>query len=250
MANQTGLESWKNAKTYTEVLKLNQKYIGGDPDVRITPYTDGPLEPEIIDLVPGLLRLHSHGLLTLESQPASHSIECFREGEDASSEDQSVDIWKEIETKAWLRFIVPLHDDIISEQVVLKFCELLRGRTDFWMTIADLCAPEMIYHRTASDIYIHRRERQAKVAEQVESQTWEDIPLFFVDDGADIQDMDQWVEDLGLVSIKDAYPRVIMLAAMDWDEGCKIEDIVEELAIEAGMPPAFEHNDRVDTDAT
>ncbi|GKT67145.1 hypothetical protein ColTof4_13536 [Colletotrichum tofieldiae] len=64
------IDKWKKAKDWDALVDLNAEFIklsaDGIQDV-YTPYHLGPLDPESLELVPALLRLHEYGILTTNS---------------------------------------------------------------------------------------------------------------------------------------------------------------------------------------
>ncbi|RMY00723.1 hypothetical protein D0867_11644 [Hortaea werneckii] len=104
---------WKSAEYFQELLDLNRKFLRGES--KRSCYHRGHIFNETIALVPGLLRLHDYGMLTMESQPGTAptptTVTC-----PCCSDER----WIEIQQRPYLMFTLPYHDKV-PEDVVRRF---------------------------------------------------------------------------------------------------------------------------------
>ncbi|RMX85879.1 hypothetical protein D0868_15255 [Hortaea werneckii] len=63
------MRDWRLAESFQELLDLNRKFMRGES--KRSCYHSAPIFDETVALVPGLLRLHDYGMLTMESQPGT-----------------------------------------------------------------------------------------------------------------------------------------------------------------------------------
>lgn len=61
------LQQWDDVKSFGDLIELNKRFISGE--IPFTPYHGGPIEEPT--LIPNLLRLHDHGILTVDGQEGS-----------------------------------------------------------------------------------------------------------------------------------------------------------------------------------
>lgn len=75
-AREVTLKKWSKAENYGELVHLNRCYLQGA--LYDTPYYSAPIDAETHELLPGLLRLHDFGIITIGSQPQRLETELYR----------------------------------------------------------------------------------------------------------------------------------------------------------------------------
>lgn len=115
---EAAMRDWRLAESFQELLDLNRKFLRGE--TKRSCYHRGPIFDETVALVPGLLRLHDYGMLTMESQPGTapppNWVKC-----PCCSDER----WIQIQQRAYLMFIIPYHDKIPKEMIRRFLVELL-----------------------------------------------------------------------------------------------------------------------------
>ncbi|KAI9673509.1 MAG: hypothetical protein M1822_009938 [Bathelium mastoideum] len=220
---QSSLEAWRTAETYADIIKINARFLRGDT-VDITPYSNEPIAPETEGLVPELLRLHTYGLFTENSQPADYGT--FWEKTEG---------WWEVKENAYIVFWLPTHPSIVPQNSVDKFCELVQKREDLNRSIATLHPePKTIYQSTSLGS-LCQMHRYASDKEDLERSDWTEEIIDFRDVRG-YQDRWKFIPR----PLSEANPLVITLISKTWNLDCRIGQIVEQMAQEAGISPSFD----------
>jgi hypothetical protein len=71
-ACQPGNQGWTNVDDFSQILKLNKSFLLGK--ISATAYQQGPIDHETSSLVPDLIGLHDHRILTHSSQPYHREV--------------------------------------------------------------------------------------------------------------------------------------------------------------------------------
>ncbi|KAI6831416.1 hypothetical protein KC340_g11711 [Hortaea werneckii] len=219
---------WKSAESFQELLDLNRKFLRGES--KRSCYHRGPIFNETIALVPGLLRLHDYGMLTMESQPGTAptptTVTC-----PCCSDER----WVEIQQRPYLMFILPYHDKV-PEDVVRRFLVELLIDDGFYahvwrdegscrwskcrknIRIASSFPQEWATHISKE---AERKEDLAsaelKHQQRLDSQCGCETDIFATYDNV----------------MEDASPLLVRILAKSWDE-TDLQALVENAAIRAG----------------
>ena len=108
------LDTWDNAADYADLLDLNRQFLRGE--LGFTCYHMGPIYSETQPMVPGLLRLHDFGILTLESQPSKTVGPTYEECK--CCEDT---YWQRTQHRAFITFLLPRSEDWVSVAELERF---------------------------------------------------------------------------------------------------------------------------------
>lgn len=100
---------WLNCNNFCELLEMNIKFIKGE--LNATPYHLGPLDNPSQELINNLLKLHKHGIFTVDGQESrcEYGTKC---------DDYMIDI----KQRGYLRF----HIDLNNKQLISSFFEQLK----------------------------------------------------------------------------------------------------------------------------
>ena len=124
------MKKWQDAESWIALVQLNREFIlqsQAGEDVQ-TPYHDGPLCEETIELIPGLLRLHEYRLLTVCSQPMELKVLWDKESH----------MWIESKQVPFVEFLIPYEGEttkafisnlIKDSQLITHVCD---DRNNFW----------------------------------------------------------------------------------------------------------------------
>lgn len=107
------MRDWRLAESFQELLDLNRKFLRGES--KRSCYHSAPIFDETVALVPGLLRLHDYGMLTMESQPGTAPPPTWTKCPCCSDER-----WVQTQQRPFLMFIIPFHDKV-PEEVIRRF---------------------------------------------------------------------------------------------------------------------------------
>ena len=126
------IAKFMSVKDWAGFIDLNRQSLRGQVD--FSPYHAGPIYSETKPLVPGLLRLHDFGILTIESQPsqlkgpvvtpANPNHECCK-GKD----------WMLMRDLPYLSFIVPDAGSRIKDENLRAFSLELVQNQDFYASL-------------------------------------------------------------------------------------------------------------------
>ncbi|KAI7548686.1 hypothetical protein KC343_g14115 [Hortaea werneckii] len=224
---------WKSAKSFQELLDLNRKFLRRESNRSC--YHDGPIFDETIALVPGLLRLHDYGMLTVESQPSEDTAPTWEDCPCCPFEG-----WFQNQQRPYLVFILPYHDKIPKE-VVRRFLVELLIDDDFYAHVWrdggscrwDSCRKDV---RTASSFpqdWTTNIRKQAKEKDGVASAT--PFPAQRLDLQCGCQaDVFRTHEKV----MEKASPLLVRVLAKSWEE-TDLQALVENAAIRAGVQPLY-----------
>ena len=216
---------WHSTKTYDEAIELNRLFIQGE---RIcTNYHCGPLDEESELLIPGLLTLHTFGILTHGSQPFKKEPEYIERGGGW---------WFQGQQRPYLQFLIP-QNHRAEEYAVHKLCELLledpRIATFIVQPKEDLdngCEP---WATTMDEWHPVTGVRAALTVPEL----WAEEFDFSTSTGADASIFVHTGDDWNVPSINHARCLDVTVASQDWDEDLDLLKLVKDAAMEAGIHP-------------
>ncbi|KAL8665256.1 MAG: hypothetical protein Q9168_007751 [Polycauliona sp. 1 TL-2023] len=217
-------KQWLELPDYDAALHLNQAFIKGERRCNIG--HRGPLDPETKPLIPGLLRLHEYGLLTYDSQP-------FRPQERISLKEKG-GWWQEIRQRPYLRFLVPGRDRI-PLVAITAFTSFL---------FADAAIVTHVVHPDAGKTYGTNIDDRHATTESKFAFSLEQLEKMDMTVSASVQAVyrhstDDWarVRALGLARCFD-----ISVASRSWDQDLDLLQVVEDIAIKAGIERYYPHD--------
>ncbi|RMZ10496.1 hypothetical protein D0862_03238 [Hortaea werneckii] len=224
---------WRSASSFQELLDFNRKFLRGES--KRSCYHRGPIFNETIALVPGLLRLHDYGMLTMESQPGTAPtptrIEC-----PCCSDER----WVQIQQRPYLMLILPYHDKIPKE-VVRRFLVELLIDDDFYAHIWRdegscrwrSCRKNI---RTASSFpqdWATHKSKEAEKKEDLASAELNHQQRLDLQCGCET-DIFATYDNV----MEDTSPLLVRVLAKSWEE-TDLQALVENAAIRAGVQPLY-----------
>ncbi|RMZ23527.1 hypothetical protein D0859_12442 [Hortaea werneckii] len=224
---------WMSAKSFQELLDLNRKFLRCES--KRSCYHRGPIFNETIALVPGLLRLHDYGMLTVESQPSQDTAPTWENCPCCPFEG-----WFQNQQRPYLIFILPYHDKIPKKAVRRFLVELLID-DDFYAHVWrdggscrwGNCRKDV---RTASSFpqdWTTNIRKQAKEKDGVASAT--PFPAQRLDLQCGCQaDVFRTHEKV----MEKTSPLLVRVLAKSWEE-TDLQALVENAAIRAGVQPLY-----------
>ncbi|KAI7237593.1 hypothetical protein KC330_g3074 [Hortaea werneckii] len=224
---------WKSAKSFQELLDLNRKFLRSES--KRSCYHRAPIFNETVALVPGLLRPHDYGMLTVESQPSEDTAPTWEDCPCCPFEG-----WFQNQQRPYLAFVLP-HEDQIPKEVVQRFLVELLIDDDFYVHVWrdggscrwGNCRKNI---RTASSFpqdWTTNIRKQAKEKEGVASVTPTLAQRLDLQCGCQaevFQTHDNVMED--------ARPLLVRVLAKSWEES-DLQALVENAAVRAGVQPLY-----------
>lgn len=201
---------WKNAQTFCELLNLNKEFLSGMSHV--TPYHVGPIDPETIPLVPGLLKLHKLRIFTVSSQP-------FEQTDGDHNGEEYYDHWQ----KPFLELVMAGNDQPV------KLFKKLREYPGLAVYAATLFPYEVIPGSTQG-MTVVTKYRNSSTVKDLQNKDWFEYSTVHSYDPSD--------EDLfELKAMRKAEPWVISVAVTEWERDVDLIATVEHAAKECGIRP-------------
>ena len=230
-------KAWHEASSYADCLALSRAYLRDER--RSNPLMAGSIQPETFPLVPGLLRLHDYGIMTLESQPHDDGGPIV----DHDYDDWSLK-WRQRVQRAWLSFLIPRTQNQLPLSNIDAFCEAILAHPRIMTRIVGVApssteAPivsqnidsidENGYCRI-SDVRMACTERELRnTAYELETV----IPPWEKDCPEGRWPVD-WI-DGDWPAVEATRPLEIDIVARDWDDDLDLQALVEQVAIKAGL---------------
>ncbi|KAL8997397.1 MAG: hypothetical protein Q9169_003328 [Polycauliona sp. 2 TL-2023] len=217
---------WLALQSYNGALRLNQFFIRGERPCNISYRT--PLDPETENLIPGLLRLHMYGLLTYGSQP----FQPIQRIKVDAGEDEERGWWREWHQRPYLCFLVPQHDRV-PKQVIEEFTSLLLAHPDIATCIS--YGNRSCRTNITGDHVTTERKLAFHDWDLDNTKYWARTTIY----AKYHHRADEWNVD----AVTKADCMDISVASRSWDEDLDLLQLVENLAIEAGMNRAYSPDD-------
>ncbi|KAI7471147.1 hypothetical protein KC351_g12275 [Hortaea werneckii] len=228
------MRDWRLAESLQELLDLNRKFLRGER--KRSCYHSAPIFDENVALVPGLLRLHDYGMLTMESQPATAPPPTWVKCPCCSDER-----WVQIQQRAYLMFIIP-YQDKLPEDLIRRFLVELLIDDDFyahiWHDEGSSCRWGKCRKniRTASsfpqDWATHTR-KEAEKEEDLASAELRYQQLLDLQCGCETTIFATYDNVM-----EDASPLLVRVLAKSWEE-TDLQALVENAAVKAGVQPLY-----------
>ncbi|GAB1736906.1 hypothetical protein NU219Hw_g8931t1 [Hortaea werneckii] len=224
---------WKSAESFQELLDFNRKFLRGES--KRSCYHRGPIFNETVALVPGLLRLHDYGMLTVESQPSEDTAPTWENCPCCHFEG-----WFQNQQRPYLVFVLPYRDKI-PKKVVRRFLVELLIDDDFYVHVwrdGGSCRWGSCHRdiRTASSFpqnWTTNIRKEATEKEGVASAT--PIPAQRLDLQCGCRaEVFQTYDNV----MEDASPLLVRVLAKSWQE-TDLQALVENAAIRAGVQPLY-----------
>ncbi|KAI7157782.1 hypothetical protein KC349_g5379 [Hortaea werneckii] len=227
------MRDWRLAESFQELLDLNRKFLRGES--KRSCYHSAPIFDETVALVPGLLRLHDYGMLTMESQPGTAPPPTWTKCPCCSDER-----WVQTQQRPFLMFIIPYRDKL-PEDVIRRFLVELLIDNDFYAHIWRdegscrwrKCRKNI---RTASsfpqDWATHTR-KEAQKKEDLASAEPRHQQLLDLQCGCETEIFATY-DDV----MEEASPLLVRVLAKSWEE-TDLQALVENAAIRAGVQPLY-----------
>ncbi|KAI7009809.1 hypothetical protein D0867_07959 [Hortaea werneckii] len=227
------MRDWRLAESFQELLDLNRKFLRGES--KRSCYHSAPIFDETVALVPGLLRLHDYGMLTMESQPGTAPPPTWTKCPCCSDER-----WVQTQQRPFLMFIIPFHDKV-PEEVIRRFLVELLIDDNFYAHVWrdegscrwEKCRKKI---RTASSFpqeWATHTRKEAEKKEDLASAELRHQQLLDLQCGCEttiFKTYDNVMED--------ANPLLVRVLAKSWEE-TDLQALVENAAIRAGVQPLY-----------
>ncbi|KAL8702269.1 MAG: hypothetical protein Q9201_004493 [Fulgogasparrea decipioides] len=213
---------WQLLQHYRAALDLNRLFLNGERPC--TFYHGRRLEEESDELVPGLLRLHDHGLLTIGSQPFRRQPERLEQG--------GRGYWYQLRQRPFLQFLIP-QEDCLPKRLVAKFCRFLSAHPRI-VTLVH----HHHHHRHGGKLlrsnlqgeHVVTKDRAAMTLKELDEEPFRKLTV--LSQGT----MDEFDAIEALVRVECLH---VTVASRSWDIKFDLPKLVKDIAVEAGIKPAY-----------
>ncbi|KAL9607146.1 MAG: hypothetical protein Q9167_007915 [Letrouitia subvulpina] len=222
-AQMANWDEWNAAKRWSEVLSLNRKYICKSRTS--TPYRLSPINDRTRRMVPWLLSLHDHGMLTYRGEPIS-----FETSTESATADGTM--YKEINRLPYLEFLLPR---TIANSKLTQFCEHLLRHSGLLTMVYDRAAlvstDSVGQGNIPGTLFPIYRERSAPTKDQLKKAKWGNYRYTF---GKEANHQGRW-HKWGCQAINGQHPLEFHVLVHDWKPKFNFLQLIEFFASKCGI---------------
>ncbi len=243
---------WSSAPDYAAVLRLNRQYLRGE--MMTAPYNHHPIDHET-EPDPNLIRLHDYGFLVYAWQPGSHIRDVMptRSGGNPADGDLKVEdgepLFYEVQKRDFLHFLIPLglfnHDALQVFRMSLldhpAIVTRIVGRREATLHPGNTASPRVTVSSSIDgESYPIGRYRDASTMDGLKDVVYKTITCIPPDPAA--MDHATW----NCHAVSSTLPQEFWVVTRQWDGEIRVDVLIEDLALAAGLKMAFAEGDAGD----